>query len=66
MGLEIHEAPRLGRGEKVRLPVGCVVTAEPGVYLEGLGGIRIEDTILVGVNGPEILTPAAKDNWVLS
>jgi Xaa-Pro aminopeptidase len=66
VGLEIHEAPRLGRGEKTRLRAGCVVTAEPGVYLEGLGGIRIEDTVLVGAAGPEILTPAAKDHWVLT
>lgn len=66
VGLEIHEPPRLGRGEKARLRAGCVVTAEPGVYLEGLGGIRIEDTVLVGADGPEILTPAAKDHWVLT
>jgi len=65
VGLEIHEAPRLARGEKAKLPAGCVVTAEPGVYLRGLGGIRIEDTVLVGSNGPEILTPAPKDRWVL-
>ena len=61
VGLEVHEAPRLGRREKTRLKSGCVVTAEPGIYLEGFGGIRIEDTVLVGTNGPEILTPAPKD-----
>jgi Xaa-Pro aminopeptidase len=66
VGLEIHEAPRLGRGEKARLQVGCVVTVEPGVYVEGLGGIRLEDTVLVGADGPEVLTPAAKDPWVLA
>ncbi len=66
VGLEIHEKPRLGRGEKTRLESGCVVTAEPGIYLEGWGGIRIEDTVLVGPNGPELLTLAPKDQWFLS
>jgi len=65
VGLEIHEGPRVARGEKARLPAGCVVTAEPGVYVEGLGGIRLEDTVLVGRDGPEILTPAPKDRWIL-
>jgi Xaa-Pro aminopeptidase len=65
VGLEIHERPRLGRGEKTRLEIGNVVTAEPGVYIEGVGGIRVEDSVLVGMNGPEILTPAPKDNWFL-
>ena len=65
VGLEIHERPRLARGEKPRLEAGCVVTVEPGVYLEGFGGIRIEDTILVGAEGPEILTPASKDVWCI-
>jgi len=63
VGLEIHEKPRLGRGERRRLAVGCVVTVEPGIYLEGWGGIRIEDTVLVGDSGPEVLTPASKDDW---
>jgi Xaa-Pro aminopeptidase len=53
----------LGRNEKTRLRAGFVVTIEPGVYLEGFGGIRIEDTVYVGDDGPEILTPVAKETW---
>ena len=66
VGLEIHERPRLGKGETTCLRSGSVVTVEPGVYLEGFGGIRIEDTVLVGPEGPEVLTPASKDRWVVS
>jgi Xaa-Pro aminopeptidase len=64
VGLEIHERPRLAKGETTCLRSGSVVTVEPGVYLEGLGGIRIEDTVLVGLEGCEILTPASKENWI--
>jgi Xaa-Pro aminopeptidase len=56
VGLEIHERPRLGKGEKARLRAGSVVTVEPGIYIEGFGGIRVEDTVLVGQDGPEIIT----------
>jgi Xaa-Pro aminopeptidase len=66
VGLEIHEWPRLGKGETTCLSPGSVVTVEPGVYLEGFGGIRIEDTVLVGPEGPEILTPASRESWVIS
>jgi len=65
VGMDIHEMPRLARGEKARLQTGNVVAVEPGVYLEGFGGIRVEDTILVGPHGPEILTPTPKDQWVV-
>jgi Xaa-Pro aminopeptidase len=66
VGLEIHERPRLGKGENTRLRAGSVITVEPGVYLAGLGGIRLEDTVLVGPDGPEVLTPASHESWVVS
>jgi Xaa-Pro aminopeptidase len=61
LGLEIHEPPRIGKLDKGKLEAGMAVTIEPGVYLEGFGGIRIEDTIEVTRSGCRILTPTSKD-----
>ena len=56
IGLEVHEAPRLARTADAVLPTGAVVTIEPGVYRAGWGGIRIEDDVHLGAEGPELLT----------
>ena len=65
LGLEIHEPPRLGKRDKGRLKAGMAITIEPGVYIEGFGGIRIEDTVLVTEKGCEILTPTSKELRVI-
>jgi len=58
VGLEVHEAPTLNTVSKERLKVGNVVTDEPGIYIVGYGGVRIEDTVLVHKNRAEKLTKA--------
>jgi Xaa-Pro aminopeptidase len=60
VGLEIHEPPRVGAGQSMRLAPGMVITIEPGVYLAGKFGIRIEDMVAVTRNGGQVLTPAPK------
>jgi Xaa-Pro aminopeptidase len=61
VGLDFHEAPRLARESSDTLAAGNVVTVEPGIYLSGLGGIRIEDLVIVGEDGAEITTGFTKE-----
>jgi len=61
LGLEVHEDPRVARGQKKRLEPGNVITIEPGVYAAGIGGIRIEDDVAVQADGPEVLTRTPRD-----
>jgi Xaa-Pro aminopeptidase len=61
VGLEVHEGPRLGKTAEGELRVGNVVTVEPGVYLPGEVGVRIEDLVVVTDNDPEIITGFPKE-----
>ncbi len=59
LGLEVHEAPRIAASAERPIPVHAVVTVEPGIYLGGWGGIRLEDDLYLGPAGPECLSAPA-------
>jgi Xaa-Pro aminopeptidase len=68
LGLEVHEAPRLGRAgspDDEPLVEGMVATVEPGAYVEGLAGARLEDDVLVTAGGCELLTDAPRELLVV-
>lgn len=65
VGLEIHEEPRFAPSDDNTMENGMVVTVEPGIYVEGYGGVRIEDMIVIKDDQPEILTRATKELIVL-
>ncbi|MGI9125610.1 MAG: M24 family metallopeptidase, partial [Mycobacterium sp.] len=65
VGLQIHEAPGISSASAGTLRAGSVVTVEPGVYLTDRGGVRIEDTLVVGARGPELLTRFPKELAIL-
>jgi Xaa-Pro aminopeptidase len=61
LGLEVHEGPRLSPKGQGRLEPGMVVTIEPGIYLPQVGGVRIEDVVVIREDGCEVLTKASKE-----
>ncbi|MEL9999145.1 MAG: aminopeptidase P family protein [Thermoplasmata archaeon] len=61
VGLAVHDHPALSQSSELLLKEGMVVTVEPGIYVKGFGGVRIEDDVLVKKNGRELLTSAPKE-----
>ena len=61
IGLEVHESPRLAATSDGLLPVGAVVTIEPGIYLPGWGGVRLEDDVWLSADGPVLLSNGHTD-----
>jgi len=66
LGLEIHTSPRFSPQSKAILEVNNVMTIEPGIYIAGWGGVRIEDDVIINENDCEILNKTTKDLVVLN
>lgn len=65
LGIEIHESPNFSPAEQAIMPVGAVVSCEPGIYLPGRFGVRIEDVVILNVNGCENITNSPKELIIL-
>lgn len=65
IGLEVHEGPALSLRSDIILEPGMAVTVEPGIYLPGVGGVRIEDDTIVTIEGNEALTHSTKELIIL-
>jgi Xaa-Pro aminopeptidase len=66
LGIEVHELPMVSqRGERFKLEQSVVITIEPGIYLDGVGGVRIEDDVVIRREGCEVLTTSPKDMRIL-
>ena len=66
LGMEVHEAPNLSVRSDTVLQAGMVVTVEPGIYIPGFGGVRIEDDVVMTENGNRRLTESSKDFTIIS
>ena len=66
LGLEIHEPPRVGPRMRTRLLPGMVITVEPGAYVEGIGGARVEDVVAVTEQGCEVLSRTPRELMVMA
>ena len=65
LGIEIHEAPNFNKRNDKPMPAGAVVSAEPGIYLPGKFGVRIEDVIILKADGCDDITLAPKDLMII-